>query len=78
MTAFMGHLGEIGDKLLHEPNFNAMVRPLRDGAKDEFIHYGTHFTNMFMRSYKDRITTRRIHEENRLARLAQMQAAAFC
>jgi isopenicillin N synthase-like dioxygenase len=60
----------------HEPNFNAVVRPLRDGAKGEFIHYGTHFTNMFMRSYKDRITTRRIHEENRLARLAQMQAAA--
>lgn len=53
----------------HEPNFNAVVRPLLDGGDAGFIHYGCHFTNMFMRCYPDRITTRRIHAENRLSRL---------
>jgi isopenicillin N synthase-like dioxygenase len=57
----------------HEPNFNAVVRPLRDNQSGDFIHYGSHFTNMFMRSYKDRITTQRIHAENRLARLSELQ-----
>jgi 2-oxoglutarate dioxygenase / 2-oxoglutarate/L-arginine monooxygenase/decarboxylase len=50
----------------HEPNFEACVRPLF-GRSDDYIHYGTHFTNMFMRCYPDRITTRRILAENRLA-----------
>jgi isopenicillin N synthase-like dioxygenase len=57
----------------HEPNFNAVVRPLEDPYGSEFIHYGTHFTNMFMRSYKDRITTKRIHAENRLAQLERLR-----
>jgi isopenicillin N synthase-like dioxygenase len=57
----------------HEPNFNAVVRPLDDPYGGDFIHYGTHFTNMFMRSYKDRITTLRIHEENRLAKLERLR-----
>lgn len=51
----------------HEPNFNACVRPLGDELGDDYIHYGTHFTNMFMRCYPDRVTTRRIIEEDRLA-----------
>ena len=55
----------------HEPNFAATVRPLNGG--EEAIHYGTHFTNMFMRCYPDRITTRRIIEENRLAVLASLR-----
>jgi isopenicillin N synthase-like dioxygenase len=52
----------------HEPNFNATVRPLTgpvDG--DEHIHHGTHFTNMFLRCYPERITTRRIEAEDRLS-----------
>jgi isopenicillin N synthase-like dioxygenase len=49
----------------HEPNFQAVVRPLSDPAADEHIHYGTHFTNMFMRCYPNRITTQRILQENR-------------
>jgi isopenicillin N synthase-like dioxygenase len=53
----------------HEPNFVASARPLFDQAREERIHYGSHFTNMFMRCYPDRITTRRIHAENRLAHL---------
>lgn len=54
----------------HEPNFAASARPLFDQASDERIHYGTHFTNMFMRCYPERITTRRIEAEDRLSKLA--------
>jgi 2-oxoglutarate dioxygenase / 2-oxoglutarate/L-arginine monooxygenase/decarboxylase len=53
----------------HEPNFEAYARPLFDPSSEEAIHYGTHFTNMFMRCYPERITTRRIHAENRLSHL---------
>jgi isopenicillin N synthase-like dioxygenase len=53
----------------HEPSFQATARPLRgfDAGQTprEGIHYGTHFTNMFLRNYPDRITTRRMAEENR-------------
>ncbi|OIW31712.1 2-oxoglutarate-dependent ethylene/succinate-forming enzyme [Coniochaeta ligniaria NRRL 30616] len=41
---------------------------LHDGAapaKPEGVHYGTHFTNMFMRNYPDRITTKRLLAEKR-------------
>jgi isopenicillin N synthase-like dioxygenase len=61
----------------HEPNFQACVRPLADPAGEDHIHYGTHFTNMFMRCYPERITTRRIHRENRLAVLEQLREAAL-
>ena len=52
----------------HEPNFDAEVRPLDPPSSDAHIHYGTHFTNMFMRCYPERITTRRILQEDRLNR----------
>lgn len=45
----------------------------RDGAapaEDEGVHYGTHFTNMFVRNYPDRITTKRLLAENRYSVLA--------
>ncbi len=51
----------------HEPNFNAIIRPLAEPASGDYIHYGTHFTNMFLRCYPDRITTRRIEAEDRLS-----------
>lgn len=63
----------------HEPNFNACIRPgLRRETEDpeEFIHYGTHFTNMFIRNYEDRVTTKRIHAEDRLATLAALRTSA--
>jgi isopenicillin N synthase-like dioxygenase len=60
----------------HEPSFQACVRPLDDPGGDEYIHYGTHFTSMFTRCYPDRITTRRIREENRLSVLAELREAA--
>nr|QYC97872.1 EFE-FLAG mutant [synthetic construct] len=49
----------------HEPNFEA--------SANERIHYGEHFTNMFMRCYPDRITTQRINKENRLAHLEDLK-----
>jgi isopenicillin N synthase-like dioxygenase len=57
----------------HEPNFNVSVRPLFEPASDEFIHYGTHFTNMFTRCYPDRITTQRIYAEDRMSILARLR-----
>ena len=68
----------------HEPNFNAVVKPLRDynhiGAGDTpGIHYGTHFTNMFMRNYPERVTAKRVVAENRMAildKLATVHGAA--
>jgi 2-oxoglutarate dioxygenase / 2-oxoglutarate/L-arginine monooxygenase/decarboxylase len=56
----------------HEPNFEANVVPLDEPGADP-IHYGTHFTSMFIRCYPDRITTRRILEEDRLAVLARLR-----
>jgi isopenicillin N synthase-like dioxygenase len=52
----------------HEPNFEAYARPLEDPASEDYIQYGEHFTNMFMRCYPDRITTGRIIAEDRLTR----------
>ncbi|KAL8382468.1 hypothetical protein RB595_006312 [Gaeumannomyces hyphopodioides] len=58
-----------------EPSFQAVCRPLpgyeagqepRDG-----IHYGTHFTNMFLRNYPDRITTQRLLGEGRQRKLSE-------
>ncbi|KAH6856389.1 hypothetical protein B0I37DRAFT_425669 [Chaetomium sp. MPI-CAGE-AT-0009] len=58
----------------HEPSFQAVIKPLEEGCGGveqpavndaEGIHYGTHFTNMFLRSYPDRITTRRLLAEGR-------------
>ncbi len=61
----------------HEPNFNAVVRPLGDPASGDYIHYGTHFTDMFMRCYPDRITTRRIQAEDRLSTLRDLRDKAL-
>jgi isopenicillin N synthase-like dioxygenase len=61
----------------HEPNFNAVVRPLDDPDGEDYIHYGTHFTNMFLRCYPDRITTRRIEAEDRLSILKALRDKAL-
>jgi 2-oxoglutarate dioxygenase / 2-oxoglutarate/L-arginine monooxygenase/decarboxylase len=61
----------------HEPNFNAIVRPLADPASDDYIHYGTHFTNMFVRCYPDRITTQRIEAEARMLVLQELRDKAL-
>jgi 2-oxoglutarate dioxygenase / 2-oxoglutarate/L-arginine monooxygenase/decarboxylase len=59
----------------HEPNFDTGIRPLL-GPDDSYIHYGTHFTNMFMRCYPDRITTRSILDDDRLSVLASLSKRA--
>src|SRR6266545_5584970 len=61
----------------HEPNFNAVIRPVTDPASSDHIHYGTHFTNMFLRCYPDRITTRRIEAEDRLSVLHDLREKAL-
>ncbi|KAF4890371.1 2-oxoglutarate-dependent ethylene/succinate-forming enzyme [Colletotrichum fructicola] len=57
----------------HEPSFQAVAKPLPGYDVGQFpkegIHYGTHFTNMFLRNYPERITTKRMMAENRLAKL---------
>ncbi|MFM9701151.1 MFS transporter, partial [Streptomyces europaeiscabiei] len=61
----------------HEPSFQAVARPLEGGGADEFIHYGTHFTNMFMRCYPERTATARIEKEDRLAVLERLRKEAL-
>jgi isopenicillin N synthase-like dioxygenase len=60
----------------HEPSFNTCVRPLADPDGPDYIHYGTHFTNMFTRCYPDRVTTRRIEAEDRLSVLDRLRTEA--
>jgi isopenicillin N synthase-like dioxygenase len=58
----------------HEPNFDTGIRPFAESAG--FVHYGTHFTRMFMGDYPDRVTTRRILAEGRLSILAGLARRA--
>lgn len=60
----------------HEPAFDAVARPLFRPQSEESIHYGTHFTNMFMRCYPERPATQRIVRENRLRWLPDSDAKA--
>jgi isopenicillin N synthase-like dioxygenase len=66
----------------HEPSFQATARPLAQVQREpdldpvESIHYGTHFTNMFMRCYPDRGATIRILAEGRLRVLDGMREEA--
>ncbi|KAF9873463.1 ethylene-forming enzyme [Colletotrichum karsti] len=61
----------------HEPSFQAVAKPLPGydvgQSPKEGIHYGTHFTNMFLRNYPERITTKRMMAENRLEKLNQKE-----
>ena len=59
----------------HEPNFSSMITPFSESQ--ESIHYGTHFTNMFMRNYSERITAKRIQQENRMEILDSLRSAAM-
>ncbi|KAI9659862.1 MAG: hypothetical protein M1821_001214 [Bathelium mastoideum] len=62
----------------HEPNFSTVLRPMPKFF--DKIHYGSHFTNMFMRSYPERVTAKRIKDENRmyiLQGLKSQSMAAF-
>lgn len=68
----------------HEPNFSSVIETLpeyadktQDTESSEGIHYGTHFTNMFMRNYPERITAKRIHNEGGLDILAALKEKAM-
>ncbi|GLP69725.1 MULTISPECIES: isopenicillin N synthase family oxygenase [unclassified Streptomyces] len=61
----------------HEPAFNAVARPLDTAGSAEHIHYGTHFTRMFMRCYPQRVTTARIEAEGRLKVLDRLREEAL-
>lgn len=58
----------------HEPNFRSVVKPLEGfnggQAPVDGIHYGTHFTNMALRNYPDRVTTKRLVAEDRYRMLS--------
>lgn len=61
----------------HEPNFRSVIKPLPGYNAGQSpiggIHYGTHFTNMFLRNYPDRVTTARLREEGRYHLLGSEQ-----
>ncbi|MET0135482.1 MAG: 2-oxoglutarate and iron-dependent oxygenase domain-containing protein [Kibdelosporangium sp.] len=59
----------------HEPSFDVALRPLL-GPDHGCVHYGTHFTDVYLRRFPDRITSRRILAEGRLAVLADMSRRA--
>jgi isopenicillin N synthase-like dioxygenase len=62
----------------HEPNFSAVIRPVPEygstGEVTDGIYYGTHFTNMFMRNYPERVTAKRIEEEGRMRILEEIDS----
>jgi isopenicillin N synthase-like dioxygenase len=60
----------------HEPSFDTGIRPFAEQSEPQFIHYGTHFTSMFMHNYPHRSTTKRILAEDRLAVLAGLARRA--
>lgn len=60
----------------HEPSFSSVLRQLPQyGQSTDEIHYGTHFTNMFMRNYPERITAKRMLAENRMDLLQSLKSA---
>ncbi|CAM5324166.1 2-oxoglutarate and iron-dependent oxygenase domain-containing protein [Streptomyces canus] len=61
----------------HEPAFDAVARPLDAPDSAAYIHYGTHFTQMFMRCYPERVTTARIEAEGRLKVLDRLREEAL-
>lgn len=60
----------------HEPKFTSSLRTLpefaNEGEKEHSIHYGRHFTNMFMRCYTDRCTTQRLVDLGFPAKLSSL------
>ena len=67
----------------HEPNFNTVIETLpqfRDASNvqsAEKVHYGSHFTDMFMRNYCERVTAKIIREEGKLDVLKAVREKAL-
>jgi 2-oxoglutarate dioxygenase / 2-oxoglutarate/L-arginine monooxygenase/decarboxylase len=68
-------LTDLADDGWHHMRVLRFPAPLWNRFGGERIHYGTHFTNMFMRCYPERITTRRILNERRLEVLEGLRDA---
>lgn len=60
----------------HSPNFQTCVRPLNEASRDDFLHYGTHFTTTYLHRFPARATTLRILAEDRLCVLAGLRQQA--
>jgi isopenicillin N synthase-like dioxygenase len=61
----------------HAPNFQTCVRPLADRPDGDYgLHYGTHFTDAYLRAYPQRAPTRRILDEDRMFVLADLRRQA--
>ena len=61
----------------HAPNFQACVRPLWERPDgDRGLHFGSHFTDAYLRAYPRRSTTNRIVAESRLSVLADLRRQA--
>jgi hypothetical protein len=54
-----------------------VARPLDAPDSAAYIHYGTHFTRMFMRCCPERVTTARIEAEGRLKVLDRLREEAL-
>ncbi|ALG13282.1 isopenicillin N synthase family oxygenase [Kibdelosporangium phytohabitans] len=59
----------------HEPAFELGLRPVLEPAHGH-LHYGTYFTDLFMRRHPDRAATQRIKAEDRLSVLASLSKRA--
>jgi len=61
----------------HAPNFQACVRPVRERPDgDRGLHFGSHFTDAYLRAYPQRVTTNRIVDESRLSVLSELRRQA--
>lgn len=58
----------------HEPSFGAIIRKEDSG---EEIHYGEHFTNMFLRCYPEKPVSRRIKSHELLKNLPKSVTGTF-
>jgi isopenicillin N synthase-like dioxygenase len=59
----------------HEPTFSTALKPFAE--YQDTVYYGTHFTNMFMRNYPERVTAKRMIAENRMDILEDLKKAAM-
>jgi 2-oxoglutarate dioxygenase / 2-oxoglutarate/L-arginine monooxygenase/decarboxylase len=66
---------EIVMSYFHDPVFDSGLRPVL-GPMNGYMHYGTYFTDLFMRRHPERATTRRIKAEDRLSVLASLSRRA--
>nr|WP_042195083.1 isopenicillin N synthase family oxygenase [Kibdelosporangium sp. MJ126-NF4]CEL21639.1 small molecule metabolism [Kibdelosporangium sp. MJ126-NF4]CTQ92420.1 small molecule metabolism [Kibdelosporangium sp. MJ126-NF4] len=75
LEALVGHDDELVVSYFHEPVFDSGLRPVLEPAHG-YIHYGTYFTDLFMRRHAERGTTQRIKTEDRLSVLASLSKRA--